>query len=824
LSLRVAPQPAAEKKSQLSGLTGRFGRLRHSLWRGLRTFFANWIAKPDTLLLIVLACVLRLNGLQATTFLADQAQIYSLGRSALLHHAILVTGIRSSIGTLNMPVSIILLLPFIILGDPFWGTLFTALVNVAAVMLLYSLVNRYVGRRAAIVAGLLYATAPWAVFFSRFIWQQNLLAPVVLLLVWVICLGVLEEKQGWLGWSVLLWGIALQLHPSAAPLLALIAFAGLLTWRRIRWRDLIYAGLALTVLFLPSLFWEIVSKGSDVAAYLNFAGQRSGYDTQVLSILYDILTPPRLNYFGDATLYWRLYPTFAWITGVLGVLYTASVVWLIVMLTRYGRRLLRMAGRTPLQALRSPGNALRAFRSLHALQRGQQLSGTLEMSASLDRDAPSDGGDAGISSRRAAPVTLPVEPSGSNRSIHRIDERFLVIVLLWQAAPILSMLKHPKPIEEHYLLVLLPALFLMIGVFLVWLEEQGIPWVSSWLNTRLPHFPTLSMSEVGKAFLVILAVLTAGQVFASVAMILTLDESAYTGPLRFTYTHYGFPLDVQQDALATAYTTARINHARLYVATTWWQQQSLGYLAAEANMGANVYDAGSCLTMPATGAPAVVLATAPLETTNSLASMPGVTVLQTLGNPRPPNLQAVTDTPALTLYSVPAGSRPYGEIAVPTSATAAGETHLVGYLNTRRSDGVEQLVLHWTDAPSSETNQQGALDYWYGAQPRPGSIAPADYWFMAQPLDRSGHPLGRPSISNCSVLFWGAGDDVYSWLNLQQSGGKTPVASWRVWIARQSMQVVRPAVGGVTLETADVSYGLATVLPGMTTVPAVKSP
>ena len=801
--------------------------MRHGLWGSLRTFFANWIAKPDTLLLIVLASVLRLNGLQATTFLADQAQIYSLGRSALLHHAILVTGIRSSIGTLNMPVSIVLLLPFIMLGDPFWGTLFTALVNVAAVILLYSLVNRYAGRRAAVVAGLLYATAPWAVFFSRFIWQQNLLAPVVLLLVWVICLGVLEEKQGWLGWSVLLWGIALQLHPSAAPLLTLIIFAGLLTWRRIRLRDVIYTGLALTVLFLPSLLWEIVSKGSDVAAYLNFAEQRSGYDTQVFSILYDILTPPRLNYFGDATLYWRLYPTFAWITGVLGIVYTASMIWLVVTLTRYGRRLLRTAGMTPLQALRSPGSAVRAFRSLQALQalqRGQQLSG-IPVGETSSQVTPTPGaGDTDVSGRRAAPVTAPVESGRFSGSIREIDERFLIIVLLWQASPILTMLKHPKPIEEHYLLVLLPALFLMIGIFFAWLEERGIPWMSSWFKIRFPHLPTLSMSEVGKAFLVILAVLTAGQVFASVAMILTLDESAYTGPLRFTYTHYGFPLDVQQDALATAYTTARINHARLYVATTWWQQQSLGYLATEANMGANVYDAGNCLTMPATGAPAVVLATAPLETTNSLASMPGVTVLQTLGNPRPPNLQAATDTPALTLYSVPAGSRPYGEISVPSSGKAAKETHLVGYLNTRRSDGVDQLVLHWAVAPSPETKKQDALDYWYGAQPRSGSISPADYWFMAQPLDRSGHPLGGPSISNCSVLFWGGGDDVYSWLNLQQPGGKTPVASWRVWIARRTMQVMRPVLGGVTLETADVSYDLATVLPGMTTVPAVKTP
>jgi 4-amino-4-deoxy-L-arabinose transferase-like glycosyltransferase len=759
----------------------------------MRSLFSYWIAKPDTLLLVVLASVLRLNGLHETTFLADQADIYSLGLSALAHHAVPVTGIRSSIGTLNMPVSIMLLLPFILLRDPYWGTLFTALVNIGAVLLLYSLADRYAGRLAALVAGFLYATAPWAVFFSRFIWQQNLLAPIVLLLVWLVCRGVIEGKQGWLGWSVFLWGIALQLHPSAAPLMTLILFGGILTWRRIRWRDLIYVGLALTVLFLPSVVWEIESKGSDIILYFEFASERARYSTQVFHILYYVLTPPRLFYFGDATLYARLYPAFSWLTKVLGILYAASMVWLVTILCLFGQRLLREADMTLVQALRSPGGVWRTV---------QRRLGS------------------GASSVPEA-VTRSAGSATFNRASRAIDERFLLIMLLWQVSPILTMLKPPKAIEEHYLLVILPALFLMIGIFFVWLEERGLPWMISSLRAQIPRFPSISMSEVGKAFLVILAVLTAGQTFASVALILTLNESAYTGPLRFTYTHYGFPLEVQQDALATAYTTARINHARLYIATTWWQQQSLGYLAAQDSSGANVYDAGSCLTMPATGsAPAVVLATAPLETTNSLASMPGVTVLRTIGNPNPPNLQAVTDTPALTLYSVPAGSHLHSEISVPVSAQASKQTHLVAYANARRSDGAEQLVLHWAVAPRASASQQDALDYWYGSQPQSGETSPADYWFMAQPLDRSGHPLGTPSISNCSVLFWGSGDDVYSWVDLKLPGGKTPVSSWRVWIARQTMQVARPSFLGVTMETGSIIYSLTTVLPGMTTIPA----
>jgi hypothetical protein len=172
------------------------------------------------------------------------------------------------------------------------------------------------------------------------------------------------------------------------------------------------------------------------------------------------------------------------------------------------------------------------------------------------------------------------------------------------------------------------------------------------------------------------------------------------------------------------------------------------------------------------------------------------------------------------LYSVPAGSHLHSEISVPVSTQASKQTHLVAYANTRRSDGAEQLVLHWAVAPRLSTNQQDALDYWYGSQPQSGETSPADYWFMAQPLDRSGRPLGTPSVSNCSVLFWGAGDDIYSWVNLKLPGGKTPVSSWRVWIARQTMKVARPSVLGVTMETGSIIYSLTTVLPGMTTIPA----
>src|SRR5579863_1771347 len=125
------------------------------LWNALPA----WSRRPDFALVIVVGALLRLVWLDSTSLLGDQAQLLSVARSALSLHALPLTGIQSSIGTLNPPASIYLLLPFAALPDPFWAALFTALANVAAVVLLYRIADRYAGRAAAFAAGLLYATA-----------------------------------------------------------------------------------------------------------------------------------------------------------------------------------------------------------------------------------------------------------------------------------------------------------------------------------------------------------------------------------------------------------------------------------------------------------------------------------------------------------------------------------------------------------------------------------------------------------------------------------------------------------------------------------------
>lgn len=301
----------------------------------------EWSTRPDFLLVLAVGAALRLTFLGQTTFLGDQAELLALARSAAIHHSLPVTGIRSSIGTLNPPASVYMLMPFALLGDPRWATLATALANVVAVILLYFLADRYVGRRAAFAAGLLYASAGWPIYFSRYIWQQNLLAPVVLLFFWMICRGVLERRSGWVGWSVLLWGVAVQLHPSAAPLIGVTLVAMLLARRTLRLRDALWCALALLALFLPTVIWEHASGGSDVTQLGTYEQQSALYNADALGYLLSMLGPQGPLIYGANTAYAKAYWVIAWLTGWLDVLFVISAGWVLVKLSDVLRITLR---------------------------------------------------------------------------------------------------------------------------------------------------------------------------------------------------------------------------------------------------------------------------------------------------------------------------------------------------------------------------------------------------------------------------------------------------------------------------------------------------
>jgi 4-amino-4-deoxy-L-arabinose transferase-like glycosyltransferase len=205
------------------------------------------IAYAALALLALLGAALRLAWLDQTAFGFDQARVSALALEMARGGRFAATGMQSSVGVPNLPASVWVFALFYRLStDPLVATAGVALLNALGVLGLGWLARRAWGPLAGLVAAALWATSPWAVFFSRSIWAQELLPPLAIL--WACCgyLAAQKHSARWLAAHLFLAGFAPQVHYAGLALwpgtLWLLLRAGL--WRH-RWGLAVGAGGAL---------------------------------------------------------------------------------------------------------------------------------------------------------------------------------------------------------------------------------------------------------------------------------------------------------------------------------------------------------------------------------------------------------------------------------------------------------------------------------------------------------------------------------------------------------------------------------------------------
>ena len=192
----------------------------------------HWRDLACLCLIVSLAAALRLGRGDIVEYFHDDAMLSTLALEMADGRRFPLTGILSSTGIPNPPVSVYFLaLPFALSSSPAFAIQVVMLWNVCGVAALWLLARRYGGRRIALVAGLLYAVNPWAALFSRKIWAQELHAPIILLALLLLLHGFYESRPDGprprsvvlaqcLGLPLLLFG--LQFHFASLPLILLV--------------------------------------------------------------------------------------------------------------------------------------------------------------------------------------------------------------------------------------------------------------------------------------------------------------------------------------------------------------------------------------------------------------------------------------------------------------------------------------------------------------------------------------------------------------------------------------------------------------------------
>lgn len=183
-------------------------------------------------LILTLAAATRLGRADIVEYFHDDAMLATLALELADGLRFPLTGILSSTGIPNSPVSVYFLaLPFALSASPAGVIHFIMLWNVIGVALLWLLARRFGGRRIALIAGLLYAINPWANLFSRKLWAQELHTPIILAGLLLLLYGFFESRAGpprrravflaqCLSAPLLLFG--LQFHFASLPLFLLL--------------------------------------------------------------------------------------------------------------------------------------------------------------------------------------------------------------------------------------------------------------------------------------------------------------------------------------------------------------------------------------------------------------------------------------------------------------------------------------------------------------------------------------------------------------------------------------------------------------------------
>jgi len=194
-------------------------------------------------------------------FLGDEGRDMIVMRDIFINKRLPFLGPTASVGGFYLgPIYYWMAAPFLLLWgfDPVGPAYFVAIVGVATVFLLYRFLKESVGFWPAILASLLYSTAPLIVRYSRSSWNPNPLPFFALLMIYFIFKATKEKKWHYFLGAGASFGIAVQLHYLASILIAIAGFVVIFNSNFKAWSKIaLFSFIGFLTTFSPFLLFEI---------------------------------------------------------------------------------------------------------------------------------------------------------------------------------------------------------------------------------------------------------------------------------------------------------------------------------------------------------------------------------------------------------------------------------------------------------------------------------------------------------------------------------------------------------------------------------------
>jgi hypothetical protein len=317
------------------------------------------------------------------------------------------------------------------------------------------------------------------------------------------------------------------------------------------------------------------------------------------------------------------------------------------------------------------------------------------------------------------------------------QRRGILLLLAWQLLPLALFSRHSIDPQVHYLLILMPGPFILIGL----LVSQLTSWCAAlprWGKALRPLVPALA------------AVLILAQTLVGVAWV--LDNTSNNQP---NTTNYNTLQDLRT-AVQTADQLAQTRHLQhVYIDTDARTVDALNYLAEQMRTAHTLLNSNSshCLLLPNnTQGPAVML------------FGPGESLDQVL----------LTRFAAATLVSRPPrlGGTPFSIYIVQPFAGTTGSTTATGGLTL---DHAQPLTLTWQnpDAPNQPA-QRLLTTFWNNQAQRAAN--PDSWWTYHFAAAYTGQGTGNGGVADCQLTSLRPGEHLLVPFTLP-ANSNTPPAS-----------------------------------------------
>jgi 4-amino-4-deoxy-L-arabinose transferase-like glycosyltransferase len=195
---------------------------------------------------------LRFQHLELLEFKGDEAFAANHALEFVRGGKLPTSGLMSSVGVSNPPLFIWLLIPmFFITSNVTAVCGMIAGLGLAAVVATWWIGRKYYGPWTGLLAAALFATAPWAVIYSRKIWAQDFVPVFATATMWAVHALVLGKKPRAVFWVLCLPLCVIQIHYSGFALTATTVAIIVLLRPKIDWRFAVGGVAAAVVVALP---------------------------------------------------------------------------------------------------------------------------------------------------------------------------------------------------------------------------------------------------------------------------------------------------------------------------------------------------------------------------------------------------------------------------------------------------------------------------------------------------------------------------------------------------------------------------------------------